>query len=323
MMESPGYSSVDENTSDANEAAERQQENHCLNCGSILTDMYCAHCGQKNIARRQTLSELCYNFISSFSGYESKFLITCRRLLFKPGFLPMEYNAGRRERYFHPVRMYAFISVIYFFLFTTLPSADKSGSVLTITQDGKNVVSGDSLGLEEAFGSRAHYDSVQSALPEADRDGWLSRKFQYKIFDLKDRASGDPSEFAMQVGKDFISHVSIIFFLLLPVFAAILWLLNRKKDIYYSENLVFSICYYNFFFLVGSLVMLLEAVPWLNWIGVILQFAIFVYLIFAMKRAYGDAWGTTIAKFVSFNVLFGICILVGLLINLLITLMLI
>jgi hypothetical protein len=323
MMESSGYSSVGENKLHAVEAVDTRQEKHCLNCGSVLTDMFCAHCGQKNMARRQTLSELCYNFISSFSGYESKFLITCRHLLLKPGFLPMEYNAGRRERYFHPVRMYAFISVIYFFLFTTLPSADKSGAVLTITQDGKNVVSGDSLYLEDAFGTRARYDSLQATLPPADRDGWLSRKFQYKIFDLKDKASGDPSEFALQVGRDFISHISVIFFLLLPVFAAVLWLLNRKKDIYYSEHLVFSICYYNFFFLIGSIVMLLEAVPWLRWIGIILQFAILFYLILAMKRAYGDTWGTTIAKFVSFTVVFGICILAGLLINLLITLMLI
>ena len=323
MMDSPGYSSVDDKTADASDAVQTQHENHCLNCGSILTDMYCARCGQKNIARRQTLSELSYNFISSFSGYESKFLITCRHLLIKPGFLPMEYNAGKRERYFHPVRMYAFISVIYFFLFTTLPSADKSGSVLTITQDGKNVVSGDSLHLDDAFGSRGHYDSVQAALPPADRDGWLSRKFQYKIFDLKDRASGDPGGFAMQVGKDFISHVSVIFFLLLPAFAAILLLLNRKKDIYYSEHLVFSICYYNFFFLIGSLIMLLEIIPWLSWIGIVRPLAIFLYLLFAMKRAYCDSWGTTLAKFVSFTVLFGICILAGLLTNLLITLMLI
>ena len=188
----------------------------------------------------------------------------------------MEYNSGRRERYFHPVRMYAFISVIYFFLFTTLPSADKSGSVLTITQDGKNVVSGDSLHLDDALGSREHYDSVQATLPPADRDGWLNQKFQYKVFDLKDRAAGDPGEFALRVGRDFISHVSVIFFLLLPLFAAILWFLNRKKDIYYSEHLVFSICFYNFFFLLGSLVMVLETVPWLNWIRIILQFANFL-----------------------------------------------
>jgi len=325
MMEAPRNPSTQDNTSDANDGGETQQENHCLNCGATLTDIYCAHCGQKNIARRQTLSELSYNFLSSFSGYESKFLLTCRHVLLKPGFLPIEYNAGRRERYFHPVRMYAFISVIYFFLFATLPGADESGSVLKITKDGKEVSSftSDSLDLKNAFETRDHYDSVQAALPQGDRDGWLKRKLKYRAFDLKDQASGNPGEFAKHVGEGFTSHVSIIFFLLLPVFAAILWMLNYKKDIYFSEHLVFSICYYNFFFLVGSVALLLESVPWLNWISVLLGFAIFLYLVLAMKRTYGDSWSKTVLKFVSFTVVFGICILVGLLVNLLITLMLI
>lgn len=323
MGESPGNSFVQDSIPDSKEQLESTQTNRCLNCGTLVIEIYCGHCGQKNIARRQTLRELSYDFISSFSGYESKFLTTCRHLLLKPGFLSMEYNAGRRERYFHPVRMYAFISVVYFFLFTSLPGVDKSESVLQIEQNGKQVLSGDSLRLDDVLDTRQHYDSVQSTLPEAERDGWLTRKLQYRIFEIKDRVSGDPREFSRQVGKDFTSHVSVIFFLLLPVFAAVMWMLNYKKDIYYSEHLVFSVCYYNFFFLAGSIVMLLDAVPWLNWIAIVLRFAIFVYLLLAMKRAYKDTWGVTIAKFVSFTVLFGICILAGLLTNLLITLMLI
>jgi predicted RNA-binding Zn-ribbon protein involved in translation (DUF1610 family) len=322
-MDAPD-SLVNDTSTGKNEVEERLEE-HCLNCGAILTGAFCAQCGQKNIGRRQTLSELGNNFISSFAGYDSKFLLTCKHLLLKPGFLPMEYNAGRRERYFHPVRMYAFISVIYFFLFATLPGADKSGGVLTITKDGQDVSSfaSDSLDLNNAFETREHYDSVQAALPPDDRDNWFERKLQYKAFDLKDQASDNPGEFAKHVGEGFTSHVSVIFFLLLPIFAAILWMLNYKKDIYFSEHLVFSICYYNFFFLAGSVALLLESIPWLNWISILLGFAIMLYLLLAMKRNYRDGWGKTVLKFVSFTVAFGICILIGLLVNLLITLMLI
>lgn len=325
MMEAPGYSSANKNTADTNDEVEAGGQGHCLNCGALLTDMYCARCGQKNIARRQTLSELAYNFISSFSGYESKFLLTCKHLLLKPGFLPLEYNAGRRERYFHPVRMYAFISVIYFFLFTTLPGADSSGAVLKVTRDGKDVssISGDSIDLKNAFQSREHYDSVQAALPPAERDSWFNRKLKYRAFDLKDRASDNPGEFAKNVGENYTSHVSVIFFLLLPMFAAILWLLNYKKDIYFSEHLVFSICFYNFFFLAGSVALLLEVIPGMEWVSLVLGFIILLYLLLAMKRTYRDSWGKTVLKFVSFTVLFGICILVGLLVNLMITLILI
>lgn len=298
-------------------------EKRCLNCNAPLTDIYCAHCGQKDIPMRQTLGELVYNFLSSFSGYESKFFKTCRYLLLKPGFLASEYNAGRRERYFHPARMYAFISFIYFFLFATLPDAGKSPSVIKITKDGKDIdyYSGEPIDLGDTFDTRHHYDSVQSALPLDDRDGWLKRRLKYRTFELKERFEGNPGEFASHVNDDFTSHFSVVFFFLLPVFAFILWLFYLKKDFFYSEHLVFSICYYNFFFLAGSVAMLVETVSSLRWLGILLNFAIIGYLLLALKRSYREGWGKTIAKFVSFMVVFGICILAGLLVNLLITLM--
>src|SRR3989337_1534236 len=97
---------------------------YCLNCNTQIYDAYCSHCGQKDIAQRQTLGELFVNFISSFWSYESKFFKTCQYLLFKPGFLAIEYNAGRRDRYFHPARMYVFMSFVFFLLFFSLPDDD-------------------------------------------------------------------------------------------------------------------------------------------------------------------------------------------------------
>ena len=86
----------------------------CLNCGTRLEDIFCHHCGQKDIPRRQTLGELWGNFISSFWSYEGKFFRTTKFLVTRPGFLAIEYNAGRRESYYHPARMYAFISFVFF-----------------------------------------------------------------------------------------------------------------------------------------------------------------------------------------------------------------
>jgi Zn finger protein HypA/HybF involved in hydrogenase expression len=109
------------------------EKRHCLNCSTPLTDVYCPHCGQKDIPNRQTLGELVFNFISSFSGYESKFFTTCRYLLFRPGFLATEYNSGKRERYFHPARMYVFISFIFFLLLFSLPDDEHSNTNFNVT----------------------------------------------------------------------------------------------------------------------------------------------------------------------------------------------
>ena len=112
----------------------------CLNCGNPLNGTYCSQCGQKNIPKRQTLGELFENFLGSFFSYESKFFRTLKFLLFKPGFLAREYNAGRRESYYRPARMYVFISFIYFLLFFSLPDNDDKDNVI----DNEGVVTKDS-----------------------------------------------------------------------------------------------------------------------------------------------------------------------------------
>ena len=111
---------------DAEEGSKPKIHNElCLNCGTKLLDTFCQHCGQKDIPKRQTLGELFSNFISSFWSYEGKFFLTTKYLITKPGFLAVEYNAGRRESYYHPARMYVFISFVFFLFLFSLPDADE------------------------------------------------------------------------------------------------------------------------------------------------------------------------------------------------------
>jgi hypothetical protein len=114
-----------------NKYSSLKPEQRCLNCDTVLTDSYCPHCGQKDIPARQTLAELLQNFISSFWSFESKFLKTGGYIFLKPGLLAKDYTEGKRERYFHPARMYVFISFVYFLLIGTLPDpqeeSDKKG----------------------------------------------------------------------------------------------------------------------------------------------------------------------------------------------------
>ena len=113
---------VAEGMVDAEEGSKPKPHNElCLNCGAKLIDSFCHHCGQKDIPRRQTLGELFSNFISSFWSYEGKFFLTTKYLITKPGFLTVEYNAGRRESYYHPARMYVFISFVFFLFLFSLP----------------------------------------------------------------------------------------------------------------------------------------------------------------------------------------------------------
>jgi predicted RNA-binding Zn-ribbon protein involved in translation (DUF1610 family) len=283
----------------------------CLNCETPLTDIYCPHCGQKNIARRQTIRELLDNFISSFWSFESKFLQTGRLLLFKPGKLAREYNAGKRERYYHPARMYVFISFVYFLLFTSLPDQDDSTSNINFDKDDQKTygtVFGD-------YKSLAQYDSVQKTKPEDERDGRFVQLIQKRAISINEKYAGKNDELSKDFSEQFLANSSKIFFWLLPVFALLLKLLYFRKDYFYSEHLVFSIYYYNFFFLAGSLYMIMDQIPVVRGFTWILGWWIAIYLLLSMKYTYNQSWGKTILKYCTFLIIFSFCTLLGIIIN--------
>ncbi len=118
-------------------AKKKLNNEFCLNCGSKLINIYCHQCGQRDLPKRQTMSELIENFIGSFYSFESKFFRTVKFLLFKPGFLPVEYTAGKRETYYHPARAYAFISFIFFLLLFSLPDHKDKAAYESFSADNE------------------------------------------------------------------------------------------------------------------------------------------------------------------------------------------
>ena len=345
----------------------KRHNEFCLNCGTKLVDTFCHHCGQKDIPRRQTLGELWINFISSFWSYEGKFLLTTRYLITKPGFLAIEYNKGKRESYYHPARMYAFISFVFFLIFFSLPEAPEE---VEIPEKGKDASKMEALAkdpedanldsifaaipqqdssLQKIFAkpwadslkaaakkkngktqfnltkmdykSVESYDSSENAKPKADRDGWLKRRIVIRGIELNSRFGKDGNSFGKEFGKAFTDNFSKVLFFLLPVFALVLKMLYIRKDYFYSEHLVFSIYYYNFFYLAGSLQMLLNLIPQMSWVPTVIGFWIFFYLLFAMKRMYQQSWGKTIVKFFLFAFVFSFLAAIGFGLNALVILL--
>jgi len=344
--------------------ARTDEKRYCLNCKTALTDIYCPHCGQKDIPKRQTLGELSANFISSFWSYESKFFKTCQYLLFKPGFLATEYNAGRRDRYFHPARMYVFMSFVFFLLFFSLPDDETTNNKVnnqttkadleemredlreagldSIYNAVPDSLLSDSLKNSQYWGqftgsnknggfnlystdykSVASYDSAQLATPEKDRDGWFKRRLNVRNIQLNQKYKNKGEEFGKDFAQSFMDNFSKVLFYLLPFFALFLKLLYIRRDFYYTEHLVLSIYYYNFFYLTASIMMIINLVPGTGFISTVIGFWIYIYFLFAMKRMYHQGWKKTIFKFVIFSFIFALLMLIGVSINAVATLMLI
>jgi len=93
------------------------KENVCPNCNKPMGegDRFCAYCGQKLLGKGDySVRKFLVESVGDFFHFDSKFMHTIVPLLFKPGLLTKEYLEGKRQRFFHPFKMFLFISVVYF-----------------------------------------------------------------------------------------------------------------------------------------------------------------------------------------------------------------
>ena len=89
---------------------------NCENCESPLSGEYCSVCGQHAIDYRRSLWRVGIDALDSFFNWDTKFLQTITVLLTRPGKLTNDFNAGRRVRYVHPLRLYLLASIAFFLL---------------------------------------------------------------------------------------------------------------------------------------------------------------------------------------------------------------
>lgn len=94
-----------------------RQENDCLNCGTILEGHFCHNCGQENLQMKESFGHMITHAVSDYFHFDYQFFHTLKPLFGKPGKLTNEYLAGRRAQYLHPVKMYIFISLVFFVVF--------------------------------------------------------------------------------------------------------------------------------------------------------------------------------------------------------------
>jgi len=97
-----------------------RKEKICLNCNADLHGRYCHVCGQENLEPKETVWHLVQHFFNDITHFDGKFFATVRYLLRKPGFLSLEYMAGKRASYLNPIRMYVFTSAIFFIILFSL-----------------------------------------------------------------------------------------------------------------------------------------------------------------------------------------------------------
>ncbi len=155
------------------------------------------------------------------------------------------------------------------------------------------------------------YDSLQALLPKNKRDGGLIKIITRKSVALNEKYDNDQNKIAVELINKFMHTFPYLLFVSLPLYALFLKLLylRKRKEFFFADHGVFLIHLYIFSFLFllvyFGLDRLIEVTNFddLEWIQLALFLVGVFYALKAMKNFYKQGWVKTIIKFILFNIL--------------------
>jgi len=274
-----------------------RNDNVCLNCDHVVEHRYCSYCGQENIHPNETVYSLFQHFHGHTEDYQVSLWGTIKKLLFRPGFLTKEYILGKRKKFTHPVRIYLLISFIYFFLIMGVldrPTVHKYSA-----QDPESqiiIIPLNLLGflhfevpLYPVYNSVAAYDSIQLNLPVDKRDKGIYRFFHRRSANIYEQYK--PEKASEILGEKINQTIPKAFFILIPLLAFWIWLLNNKKKYKFSNHLIFCIHFNSLFFIILGINTIIDKSVNLSFnfqfsIFAFLMSIITIYFIAAIRRVY-------------------------------------
>jgi hypothetical protein len=333
-----------------------RHENDCLNCGTTLEGKFCHNCGQENLQIKESFGHMMNHAISDYFHFDHQFFHTLKPLLFKPGYLTNEYMAGRRVQYLHPVKMYIFISLVYFLLLfqgghqeakenntAAKPAntqkvidsvnreiandkgvtAEQKKQIIKYEYYGKNYVKPGNSKIISFSGDTTYkqYVASQNKLPANKRDGFFSRKMTERILNYREKYGSRMGE----VFEEQMQHnAPKMMFVLLPILALIVAITFRKNKKYYVEHLIYVFHLYCFLFLFFGIIMLIEMVIPDNWhITTWLTFLAILYTIWYVFRSLREVYHRnrlrTVTKLIGMSISYSIVALIGLVLLVVVT----
>ncbi len=263
----------------------------CANCGEPATGAFCPACGEEQPGHHDlSLRHFFHEAIHEFIHFDSRLFRTLNALFFQPGFLTVEYFAGRKARYFRPLRLYLVIFALSLFVFSLYRpiSLYDFGRVVQQEQTGKI--------------------------------GQLMAKRATKMHTT-------PDELADRVTAKWQRNLSFLQLMYVLMLAGVLKLIFLNTGKYYVEHLVFALHYYSFNFLWGVLMWPLyylsgglDPFGKTLWVTVLSYTVHIIYMFLALRRVYAQSTGAaafrTFVLVAAGLVMLGIAIVTALLIAL-------
>ncbi|RVU00955.1 DUF3667 domain-containing protein [Mucilaginibacter limnophilus] len=178
-----------------------RHENDCLNCGTELEGKFCHNCGQENLQLKESFGHMMTHAISDYFHFDHQFFHTLRPLFLTPGKLTNEYMAGRRAQYLHPVKMYIFVSIVYFLLLFEGSGHEEKKEVvhkkdkLTKEQAAEAKKSLEDVPFMPAAAKKRAYAEIDSNVDTASTDTSSHKKSSSVALDDEEEDTDDTGEF--------------------------------------------------------------------------------------------------------------------------------
>ncbi len=255
----------------------------CKNCNSELVGVYCSECGQKD-SQLLSIKEILKEFSDNVFSFDTRFFITLKYLITKPGLLTTEYWLGRRTKYLPPLRLYLVMSLMYFF-------------ISSIINPGTDI----SL-YKSDFQEKPFQFELDKSSPKYDPSPEIVAPF-VDFFKENFNKGVMVAEKKELTEHDLVwSNMPTAMFILMPFMAFCVYLLNKKKKQLYSYHLITVLHFHSFIFFIFTLE---EIVPIIE---IFTTLYLLYYIFFMFKNIYQDSWIWNSLKLTTLFVLYGITV---------------
>jgi hypothetical protein len=275
----------------------------CLNCGFAIEDYnFCPECGQMNNNKHVSVRYFFKDFFDEFFTFDSRFFKSFVPLIRRPGHLTNEYTAGRRVRYVLPLRLYLFVTFLFFLVLSidtqfvnVIPEQNFSSkeTIEKVLAEEPATVP-DSLKekliaeIDNTFFLQKKYVRGKVKIGIGAEGSWLHRYLKEKTMRIAKRGKSGLKD----VIKEGVNQLPKMIFLLLPMFALILKLVYIRNKIFYIKHLVFALHIHTVIFMV-YLVFIFFPLWYVVTAGMI---GIYIYIFMALRKVYGQGKIKTFLK---------------------------
>lgn len=272
---------------------------HCQNCGAELKGPYCHACGQHDFDVNQSFWHTFLEALENLFHFEGKFFRNIVTLLFQPGRLTAEFNAGKRASQMPPFRLYIFTAFVFFlwvFSHPTLPAA-----ALDVRPDRP----AKAAPAPAAEANKPHltlksFDKPPEQMTDTER--WIEHQVERTT----------KEDFREKLVHTFMAAMPKLLMVCLPLFALLTRLFFRGRGQLYLQHLVLALHFHTFIYL---WIMLRDGWAFVadlpgwglgGWVTLAGNLWLTLYPLFMLRRLFGNSWPWTLAKTFALTVVYSL-----------------